>query len=568
MASSTVQNVSEILTTIFEKGDQETLYEAAPLIGLMPKDTNFKGEKRSITLRYTPEPGGSADFSRAQANKNPSKYKRFEVTRSVDYVVSSMSTELYRASKGGGEGALVDALTSIVNGMKNTAKRSLCKAFYGNGGGARGVISSGVGSNVITLTNPDDIVFFEVGMQLDGSTTDGTSGVAIQGGANSLIVAIDRDAGTITNSGANWNAGTGINGIADGNFLFRGGDFGALFPGLDGWIPASVTSTAFYGVDRTADSERLAGCRLSSAGATVEETILNLLKRVYRAGGAPDHVFLHPEKFNKLVKEIGSKRTYAESKSTDASVGYRGLVIEGQGGPAKVFSDPSCPVGTIFALTMDTWKFATLGDPMSILDEDGKVMCREASADALEMRMATWGALICDAPAYNGRAPAPLRGVPREGGDTMLPPPWEFLPFNEENLMDTTYRMHNQFPGTVVVSGGFRPNGSSAVLDNNNPQATVTRVSAGLYTVSLPFGANALKAAHASLRLNSPAAHFFTINVTSATVSASIISFSVLVLEHTVSGGPSFDHDPADIAANANNWIYWTLELDNGTVPL
>lgn len=410
MTSSTVQNVSEVLETIFEIGEQSMLFEAAPLMGLMPKDTNFKGKNRAVTLRYTPEPGGSATFSTAVANKGPSKYKQFIVTRSPDYVVSSLSTELYRAAKGGGEGALVDALTSIINGMKNTGKRSLCRSIYGNGGGARAQVASGMATNTITLVNPDDIVFFEVGMQLDGSLNDGTSGAVTTGGVSSIITAIDRDLGTLTNSGANWNAAAGINSMLANWYLFRGGDFGQVFPGVGGWIPATVTATPFFGVDRTADGERLAGCRLASASATVEATILDLLKRVYRAGGSPDYVFLAPEKFNKLVKELGSKRTYADVKSTDASIGYRALVIEGQGGPAKVLSDPNCPSDTIFALTMDTWKFATLDSPMSIIDEDGKMMVREAGADAMELRLVTYGAVICDAPAFNGRAPAPLEG--------------------------------------------------------------------------------------------------------------------------------------------------------------
>lgn len=407
MAASAVSNVSEILKTIYTPGDQKTLYENAPLMGLVKKDTGFKGKDRAVTLRYSPEPGGSASFASAQANKNPSKYKQFVVTRRTDYVLSSLTTELYRAAKGGGEAAIVDALQSILFGMKNTAKRSLVTSLYRNGGGSRAQVQSGMATNTITLTNPDDIVNFEVGMKLDGSANDGTTGAVTTGGAASEIVAIDRDLGTLTNTGANWNAATGINGLLANWHLFRQGDFGLTLIGLDGWIPSSVSATAFYGVDRTADSERLAGCRLSTAGATVEETILNLLKRVYRAGGSPDHVFLHPEKFNKLVKELGSKRTYTDARSSDASVGYRGLVIEGQGGQAKVFSDPNCQVGTIWALTLDTWKLATLGEPMSLLDEDGNMMLRESTADALELRMATYGALICDAPAYNGRAPAP-----------------------------------------------------------------------------------------------------------------------------------------------------------------
>jgi hypothetical protein len=407
MAASTVSNVAEILNRLVEPGDQKTLYEKAPLMGMMPKDTGFKGRSILMPLRYSPEPGGSAVYARARANKNPSKYKEFEVTRRKDYALGSLTTELYRAAKGGGEAAIVDALTSVINGLKNTAKRSLVVSLYRNGGGARGRVASGQGSSTITLLTPDDIVNFEVGMQLDGATTDGTSGSVITGGASSVIVSIDRDAGTITNSAVNWNNAAAIDGIAANNYLFRGGDFGATIIGLDGWIPSTVTSTAFYGVDRTADSERLGGCRLSTTPATVEATLLDLLKRVYRAGGAPDHAFLHPEKFNKLVKELGSKRTYTDARSSDASIGYRGLVVEGQGGQCKVFSDPNCQRDTLWALTMDTWKFRTLGEPMGILDEDGKMMLRESDDDALELRLATYGAVTCDAPAYNGRATLP-----------------------------------------------------------------------------------------------------------------------------------------------------------------
>ena len=153
MGASDVKNVAEILETVFDVADQSMLYEAAPLIGLMPKDEKFGGKERAVTLRYSPEPGGSADFDRAKANKNPSKYKQFKIERATDYVLSSISHELYLATKGTKDGALVDAVTSIVTGMRNTAKRSLCKAMYGNGGGSRGVVQSGVGSNTLQLTN-------------------------------------------------------------------------------------------------------------------------------------------------------------------------------------------------------------------------------------------------------------------------------------------------------------------------------------------------------------------------------------------------------------------------------
>lgn len=415
MGASTVQNVSQILMDVWEKSDKNALYKNTPLLGMIPKDREFVGKNIHVPLRYSPEPGGSANFQRAQANKNPSKWGDFVVTRAKDYALGSLSTELYRSAKGGKDGSIVDALIAVKNGLQNTALRSVAISLYRNGGGARAQVASGMASNTLQLVNVDDIVNFEAGMQLDGSATDGTTGAAIVGGTASIIVSIDRDLGTITNDAtANWNAATGINGIAANGYLFRGGDFGATIVGLDGWIPpGSPSATLFFGQNRSLDTERLGGCRVTAATqptpyTTVEGALLALLKRVYRAGGSPDHVFLHPEDYLTLILELGSKREYCESRASEGiDIGYTGVRIQGAGGPAKVFADPNCQKGTAWALTMDTWCFRTLGEPMGILDEDGKTMLRESGDDALEMRLATYGNTTCDAPAYNGRAALP-----------------------------------------------------------------------------------------------------------------------------------------------------------------
>lgn len=409
MPSSTVQNLAPILKEVYENLKQEQLYDAKPLFAMMPKDTQFVGENVQIPLRYSPEPGGSATFARALANRGPSGYRRFSVTRRKDYAISSLETELVRAAKSADKGAIVSAMESSLRGLRNTALRSICRSLYGAGGGFRAQVASGMASNTITLANPKDIVWFEAGMALDGSANDGLSGAATAGGAAAKIVSINRDNGTLTNDGsANWNAPTGINGLSANWFLFRQGDFGLTMIGLDGWIPPLVTATPFFGVDRTVDSERTAGCRItpSTTGytySTIEGAVTAILERVYMAGGAPDKIFLHPQRYKRLCDELGAKKVY-ENVKTEAGISFKGLYVEGQGGPCTIHSDPNCPRDTGWALTMDTWKLRTLGEPFSILDDDGNaIWMRESDDDAIQIRLATYGNPTCDAPAYNGR---------------------------------------------------------------------------------------------------------------------------------------------------------------------
>lgn len=410
--TSTVDTLAPILKKTYEALSKEPLYTNKPLLALIPKNTAFVGETCEVPLRYSNEPGGSATFARALANKGYSRFQRFSVTRRKDYAIGAISTELLRAAAGGSESArsaVIDSTTAVLRGLRNTCERSLARAAYGAGGGWRAQVASGMASSTITLANAEDIVWFEVGMQLDGSATDGLSGAATVGGAASVITAINRTAGTLTNDGsANWNAAAGINGLLANWYLFRGGDFGATLVGVDGWIPETVTVTPFFGVDRTVDEERLAGSRItpSTTGytySTVEGGILALLSRVYRAGGAPDHFFLHPQRFRRLAEELGAKVVYNDAKSP-AGISFSAIVVHGQGGPCKVISDPCCPKDVGFALQLDTWKLRTLGEPFSIVDDDGqKPWLREANEDAVQIRLATYGNFTCSAPAFNGR---------------------------------------------------------------------------------------------------------------------------------------------------------------------
>lgn len=132
--------------------------------------------------------------------------------------------------------------------------------------------------------------------------------------------------------------------------------------------------------------------------------------------------------------------------------------------------------------------------------------------------------------------------------------------------MDTTFRTHDCVPGTVRISGSFRPNGSSALTNTEARNtlygiATITRDgAAGKFLVVLPFGANKIRSIQLGFRLSALPAAVASIMVLGApTVTASAISFTIQYAQNNVA---------ADIADNAANWIDFALVLDNGTVPL
>jgi len=53
-------------------------------------------------------------------------------------------------------------------------------------------------------------------------------------------------------------------------------------------------------------------------------------------------------------------------------------------------------------LTLDTWALHSIGEPVSLFDEDGKVILRDAPNDAVNFYAYFYGNLACNAPGWNG----------------------------------------------------------------------------------------------------------------------------------------------------------------------
>lgn len=375
---------------------ENMVYKDNPLLALIPKYEKFGGANLPIPIIYGNPQGRSAVFATAQANKVASKLKSFTLTRNHDYSLASIDNETLLASQGDAN-AFMEATTVEIDGAINSAARSLAVAMYRDGTGTIGQINSTVSGTTLTLSNANDITNFEVGMVIQLSS-DGTAGNLRGSGAVATINSVDRVAGSMVLS-ANLTTFTGI---TAGDYINVQGDIGAKVSGLSAWLPSSVTSTAFFGVDRTADRVRLGGNYYDGSAAPIEEALIQGAVQAAREGGSPDYCFMNYSNYANLEKALGTKVQYVDVKAS-AEIGFRGIQINGPKKPIKVIPDQNCPSTDAFMLQLDMWKLYSLGKAPMILDSDGNKFLRESSSDGVEVRVGYYAQVGCRAPGFSTR---------------------------------------------------------------------------------------------------------------------------------------------------------------------
>jgi hypothetical protein len=273
-------------------------------------------------------------------------------------------------------------------------------AIYGDGSGAIGSIAAEpaeAASTVVTFNNVEDIVKIEVGQTIQfrsGATVRSFDGTITSG----LVSAVNRDTGAFTVAVAYTASGT----IAANDTCNVVGDYNQKLSGLAAWIPSSAPgSTPFFGVDRSIDTTRLGGVRITSSGKPIEEALVDGARRIGREGlGNPNYVFSGFSRYAALDKSLGSKVRYKDVEV--AGISFRGIEVSGPQGTMTVIPDRDCPENRMYMIDMSTFGYYSLKEPVMLLNQDGNKMLREASADALECRVGGYGQLGCTSPGSSG----------------------------------------------------------------------------------------------------------------------------------------------------------------------
>ncbi len=394
---------------------KDLVYKENPFLALVPKNESpdgFAGKYIPVPLEYGTPQGRAHPFANAQAQQTATSLASFFVYVISDYQLVTITNLLMEQTKSNA-GAFVDAAKLQMDGGFRNLTNNIAFELFGDGTATRGFIgatnAAGAPTYIITLSNAQQVVQFEVGMLLVNFVIAGGVISAISA-STATITAVDRANGIITVLAsavdASWSAvgnGLGINGDIVAGTVSTGSSL--ALSGLQAWIPiASPSPTdSFWGVNRSADPTRLAGLRYNAQAYTIEEGLTNALAFLNREGGKPDLCIMDFASYAALVNSLGAKVQYVQVKHDEVEVAFEGITFQSAYGRVTVLADRSCPPQTAYLLTMNTWKLRSLGKVPHILTYgmEGLEGLRVGNADALEVRIGYYGNLICSAPGWN-----------------------------------------------------------------------------------------------------------------------------------------------------------------------
>src|SRR5665213_172277 len=157
---------------------KDLVYKENPFLALVPKNESpdgFAGKYIPVPLEYGTPQGRSHSFTNAQNQQTATALVSFFVFVIEDYQLVTITNLLMEQTKTSA-GAFVDAAKLQMDGGFRNLTNNIAFELFGSGTATRGIIGTYAdvaGIVTITLTNPQSIVAFEIGMTLVSSLTDG-----------------------------------------------------------------------------------------------------------------------------------------------------------------------------------------------------------------------------------------------------------------------------------------------------------------------------------------------------------------------------------------------------------
>lgn len=401
MTAANMTNQAAIYKTIWPQTDLvDTFHAQSPLLGLMPKDTSWDGDIRKIVVEYGGTNGRSASYAAAYANRNATKVKSMAIETADNFSLFNCDHKAITLARNK-KGAVVQIIERQTRGAIYRLRRNTSAMLWGNGGGASGQIDSTttLASTTLKLRNPRQVRNFEDGDVLAFSTDDGT------GGAGTLT-------GTLTVTGVNYKTAeltlnanlSTIGGMTTSCYVFIEGDYAAAIKGVPYYVPrtdALVTDTTAWGMNRSANIQRLGGVRVGGKGLPIIIGVKKLLTALQDAGAETSHIWMGTNKFDELDSALGTQKRYCDEKS--GGVGFSGISFTSHGKkPVNIYSDADMDPDLVFGLNLSTWCFASAGEYPDWLTLDGKRMESEEASNTFAGKIGGYSQVYTEAPGQNG----------------------------------------------------------------------------------------------------------------------------------------------------------------------
>ncbi len=371
---------------------------------------------------------------------------QFSVSRVENYAYASISTVLElqtRTKRGAFESAANRVIASALNTLGNDQEISLFGGNVTTSGvstastGIIGQIGAGttVGSalGVLVLGTVGDVQKFNFGQELDvyfnnaGVITKRTN----VGGHGLFVGNIDRVQGflyIVNAAGAAVSITSTFSDAVVGDFLCVTNDFnqGAAtgtqgngkIAGFEAWCPfggplSDSSGNPFMGVNRnTGDIVRLAGNWLDATGQlgpspavlNIEDAILGGLNlQRLNSDKEIDTIAMNYNQVLKLNKSNMNRVTLPGGmlQTKIPGLGFKGFQVETDMGVSTVLPSRYCGSNRLYLLSMPTWAYTHLGEPVETYTQDGLDGLREPMMDAKGYRFFSFGNVVCDEPSAN-----------------------------------------------------------------------------------------------------------------------------------------------------------------------
>lgn len=390
-------------------------YKNFPTLRLLKKVTDWTGENYEVPLWDETGQAVAHDFSTAQEGKSSAgegSFVRWSVSDANFYGFAKLNRKVMKASMGNAR-AFLSHYTEKVDGTLQLMGREMASKIFRTRRHLRGVVSSGstLAAGIVVLTERTDVVMLSVGMRLTFCDASNSDALITFASDNPVIVSIDRSAGSFVVGDGPGGAAidlttAGSVAVAAGDKIYRKGDVLTAsdtlgFAGFDEWIPSTAPgSTSFYGVDRSVDTDKRGGLRVSGTGLTMEDALIEGSQRAFESGVKLTHWICNPLRFGQLTREMGSK--LERNQQASQQLGVRAFDVTTNAGDQVLYADPFCQPNVIWGITASTWKIISRGPLPEIFDEDFR-MLREATSDDYEVRLGGYGQVVCHYPGGNVR---------------------------------------------------------------------------------------------------------------------------------------------------------------------
>lgn len=397
---SIVQNsfMQKLLKTVYLDGVANNKYQSSPVLAAIEKKNWAGGD----VIKYAAQYGNGGNFGSVynMVANNPTsgaKNLEWEMTQGYAFGLFDIDQPEILTSESD-TGAYMSILANKMSACFDGLSKTMAMYLYG---GKYGVIDQvkDTGSGItIQATNTFELTSAGA-LKMDVGTrfviaTAAQADKAVPGsdllGSNSTpviftVTAIDDKFVTATASVA---SGTVYNGDYIELYSARSGSEARGFEGLADLIPTianrdksdtrwqNYIKTAFRGVDRSVNADRLAGqfVKAEASGDTrLTDALVTLLKKTKRAGGLNNMIIINDETWEQVGKELGLAANMRQlsnvgSNKNRATFGVSELATAfGDAFIDRTVIDPYCTEGTAYSIEKDDLAFYDLGNVSKVL---------------------------------------------------------------------------------------------------------------------------------------------------------------------------------------------------------